>query len=73
MGRGDEHDNHLSLMKPVGIRNNNQPMMEDKGDDANTSTGSGGCVGVVVVVARRVLRAVAVTVAKNQQSTNDGG
>ncbi len=46
-------------------------MKEDKGDDANVLSGSGSCVGVVVVVAKRVLRAVAVEVAEKKKSTKD--
>ncbi len=62
-------------MKPVGIKNNIQPSMEDKGNNANALSCSGSRVGVAAVVARRmvraVLRAMAVAVAEktkiNQQ------
>ncbi len=69
---GEEHFHQLSSTKPAGIKKNNQPTMEDKGNSTNTLSGSGNCIGVVVGVARRVLRALAVAVAEKQQSTNNG-
>ncbi len=74
---GEEHNYHLSLTKLVVTTNNNQPTMEDKGNDTNALNGSGSCVEVVVEgarrVAREVFRVVAVVVAEKQQSTNNGG
>jgi hypothetical protein len=40
-GGGDEHNDHVSLRKPLGIKKNNQPTMEDKG------RGSGPKVGTI--------------------------
>jgi hypothetical protein len=44
--------------------------MEDKGNNTNASSSSGGCIKVAVVVAKRMaraaLRAVAVAVAEQQ-------
>ncbi len=38
---GDEHNDHVSLRKLLGIKKNNQPTMEDKG------RGSGPKVGAI--------------------------
>ncbi len=76
-GRGEERNNHQSSTKPLGIKNNNQPTMEDKGNYAKALRCSGGFVGVAVAVARRVaravLRVVAVAVVEKQQSTKNEG
>jgi hypothetical protein len=52
-GGGEENDHHRSLTKLVVTTNNNQPTMENKVNDTNALSGSGSCVGVAVVVARR--------------------
>jgi hypothetical protein len=74
-GGRKEHKKHVSLTKPVEIKCNKQPMMKDRGHNANALSGSGGCNGVAVAVARRVAKAVlrevvvAVAVAKAIEMT----